>query len=650
MRLGAYPAKLAAGHDRADGLRRRGRLRAPPPPLRGQQPVPRPSSRRPGWSARAPRPTTAWSSSSSCPGHPFFVGTQAHPEFKSRPDRPHPLFAAFVRGGARPGRGPSAAPAAADRAPAPDQRRVTDAPHGFRRRRRPSTLVRRRVPVGVDACDVAGADGEEFDRHVVHHPGRGGRGAGDRRRRRVLVRQYRVAAGRELLEVPAGKRDVDGEAPDVTARPRARGGDRVPRRPARAALRVLQLARLLRRVHLPVPRHRARDARTRGAVSAEEAAMIDRAGAARRRRRPRSRDRRARRRQEHHRAPPRRASTSPGARPRPGGGPTTLDGLLAEYETWLRVERGPRAELARRVPARPAPLRRLPPAAGRHRRRRRTSTRRSSPAYVEELQQRPHRRRPASLHGRRRSPAALGGGALVPPVLRWRRGCSRSDPSEEVGAPRVPQGIPKALTEAEVEALLDAVPATSPAPLRDRAILETALRGRAAHQRARRASTSATSTSTTAWCGCSARATRSASSPLGRTAREAVGDYLDRRRTGRRARRGRTRATPTRVFLNARGGRLTRQGAWLIVRAAGDRAGLGERLFPHVLRHSCATHMLDHGADIRVVQELLGHASLSTTQVYTKVSPERLRAVYDAAHPRAAGRPNREARRRRARQ
>jgi integrase/recombinase XerD len=89
------------------------------------------------------------------------------------------------------------------------------------------------------------------------------------------------------------------------------------------------------------------------------------------------------------------------------------------------------------------------------------------------------------------------------------------------------------------------------------------------------------------------------------------------------------------LFLNARGGRLTRQGAWLIVRDAGGRAGLGGRLSPHALRHSCATHMLDHGADIRVVQELLGHASLSTTQVYTKVSPERLRAVYDAAHPRA---------------
>jgi integrase/recombinase XerD len=93
------------------------------------------------------------------------------------------------------------------------------------------------------------------------------------------------------------------------------------------------------------------------------------------------------------------------------------------------------------------------------------------------------------------------------------------------------------------------------------------------------------------------------------------------------------------VWLNARGGRLTRQGCWKIVTTAGDRVGLQGRLSPHVLRHSCATHMLDHGADIRVVQELLGHASLSTTQVYTRVSPERLRAVYELAHPRAVRRP-----------
>jgi integrase/recombinase XerD len=115
-------------------------------------------------------------------------------------------------------------------------------------------------------------------------------------------------------------------------------------------------------------------------------------------------------------------------------------------------------------------------------------------------------------------------------------------------------------------------------------------------------------------------------------ARAAIDEYL---RRGRPELEGRRRPPGDPVFLNVRGGRLSRQACWRIVRDAGVRAGLGEGLSPHVLRHSCATHMLDHGADIRVVQELLGHASLSTTQVYTKVSPERLRRAYESAHPRA---------------
>jgi integrase/recombinase XerD len=90
------------------------------------------------------------------------------------------------------------------------------------------------------------------------------------------------------------------------------------------------------------------------------------------------------------------------------------------------------------------------------------------------------------------------------------------------------------------------------------------------------------------------------------------------------------------VFLNARGGRLTRQGAWGALRAAAARAGLAE-VSPHMLRHSFATHLLDGGADVRVVQELLGHASVSTTQVYTLVTVDKLREVYAASHPRALG-------------
>jgi integrase/recombinase XerD len=99
----------------------------------------------------------------------------------------------------------------------------------------------------------------------------------------------------------------------------------------------------------------------------------------------------------------------------------------------------------------------------------------------------------------------------------------------------------------------------------------------------------------------------------------------------------RRRNDATSVFLNSRGGRLTRQAAWAVIKRYGARAGLDadRHLSPHVLRHSCATHMLDHGADLRVVQEMLGHVSISTTQIYTKVSQERLWQVYREAHPRA---------------
>lgn len=120
--------------------------------------------------------------------------------------------------------------------------------------------------------------------------------------------------------------------------------------------------------------------------------------------------------------------------------------------------------------------------------------------------------------------------------------------------------------------------------------------------------------------------------PVGSYARDALSGYLVRARPQLVAR---GRGGPA-LLLNARGGRLTRQGAWQLIKSAADRAGLGAgAVSPHTLRHCFATHLLDGGADVRVVQELLGHASVTTTQIYTLVTIDKLREVYAAAHPRA---------------
>src|SRR5690606_15854909 len=119
--------------------------------------------------------------------------------------------------------------------------------------------------------------------------------------------------------------------------------------------------------------------------------------------------------------------------------------------------------------------------------------------------------------------------------------------------------------------------------------------------------------------------------PVGRYACEALEAYLVRARPELQSAGAGTPA----VFLNARGGRLSRQSAWTVLTKAADRAGITAEVSPHTLRHSSATHLLDGGADVRVVQELLGHASVTTTQIYTLVTVDSLREVYAAAHPRA---------------
>jgi integrase/recombinase XerD len=313
--------------------------------------------------------------------------------------------------------------------------------------------------------------------------------------------------------------------------------------------------------------------------------------------------------------------------------PDVLASLLDEYDTWLRVERGlaTNSRLAYRRDLRryAAYLRARgdgDPA---------TVNETDVAGYVDTLKD---ARTEDGLP--RYAPSSIA--RAIAAVRSFHRFCVeegllRSDPAEEIGGPRVPQGIPKALTEAEVEALLAAVPGDGPRPARDRAILETLYAGGLRISELVGLDLGDVDLHD-GFVRVLGKGSKERVVPLGRGARDALGEYLaDGRPVLRRPTAKSPRTVASALFLNARGGRLTRQGAWLIVRGAGDRAGLRGRLFPHVLRHSCATHMLDRGADIRVVQELLGHASLSTTQVYTRVSPERLRAVYDAAHPRARG-------------
>jgi integrase/recombinase XerD len=219
-----------------------------------------------------------------------------------------------------------------------------------------------------------------------------------------------------------------------------------------------------------------------------------------------------------------------------------------------------------------------------------------------------------------------------------REGLAPADPAREVAPPVPARRLPKAISVEAVTAILEAAGSTGdpdPRVLRDRALLEflygtgariseaTGLDVDDLDHLAREPAVLLTG-----------KGSKQRYVPVGSYAVAALEAYLVRGRPALAAGAGR-KASPA-VFLNARGGRLTRQGAWGILREAAARAGSGH-VSPHTLRHSFATHLLDGGADIRVVQELLGHASVTTTQVYTLVTVDKLREVYAAAHPRALG-------------
>ncbi len=212
-------------------------------------------------------------------------------------------------------------------------------------------------------------------------------------------------------------------------------------------------------------------------------------------------------------------------------------------------------------------------------------------------------------------------------------GATPTDPAAGVTPPRPAQRLPKAITVDEVERLLAATSfGEGPVGLRDRALLEILYGTGARISEAvgldvddvdLRAGT----------VRLRGKGNKQRFVPLGSYARGALSAYLVR---GRPALASKSMLTGvTAVFLNQRGGRLSRQSAWTLIQTAAERAGLGQSVSPHTLRHSFATHLLEGGADVRVVQELLGHASVTTTQIYTLVTVQRLREVYAQAHPRA---------------
>ncbi|MGY2900319.1 integrase/recombinase XerD [Curtobacterium sp. PvP017] len=216
------------------------------------------------------------------------------------------------------------------------------------------------------------------------------------------------------------------------------------------------------------------------------------------------------------------------------------------------------------------------------------------------------------------------------------------DPGTAVRPPKAPMRLPKAISVEDMERLLGAVSvdADDPVQLRDKALLEllyaTGARiseavGLSVDDVTTLSDDSAPDADGLAVVKVTGKGNKQRVVPLGSFARAAIDAYLVRARPVFAARGPSTPA----LFLGARGARLSRQSAWLVIQSAAEAAGLEAHVSPHTFRHSFATHLLEGGADVRVVQELLGHASVATTQIYTMVTADMLRDVYQTAHPRA---------------
>jgi integrase/recombinase XerD len=210
-------------------------------------------------------------------------------------------------------------------------------------------------------------------------------------------------------------------------------------------------------------------------------------------------------------------------------------------------------------------------------------------------------------------------------------GIAPHDPTSEVVRPRVPRPLPHPLSVEEIRRLIEAPDRSTPTGLRDRAILEV-LYGSGVRISELTGLDVDDLDLEGGFVRVVGKGGKEREVPIGRHAQDAASSYLTRARPHLAGQR-----TRGELFLNARGGRLSRQACAKLLAAYAARVGIGRRVSPHDLRHSFATHLLEGGADVRVVQELLGHASVATTQIYTLVTRQHLREVYYAAHPRARG-------------
>ena len=206
-----------------------------------------------------------------------------------------------------------------------------------------------------------------------------------------------------------------------------------------------------------------------------------------------------------------------------------------------------------------------------------------------------------------------------------------ADTAAEVSPPSAGEKLPDTLSIGEVATLLDACPTEQPLGLRDKALLETlyATGARVSEVLDLSVDDATAAIDTEGILTVTGKGSKQRLVPLGRHAQDAIEAYLVRGRPVFAT--GKSHA----LFLNRRGGTLTRQSAWTVIKQAAERAGIDKEISPHTLRHSFATHLLEGGADVRSVQELLGHASVTTTQIYTHVTADSLREVWRSSHPRA---------------